>query len=564
MPNTLLLIRSRLLRALPTLSMLVFLLPAAGAARADFADCAVPGYLAGVDGRMSDVALPCSEASRFTIETPGGSHQVRIIYSTADMAPDLMEFVAAIRDGVQRSAATLRAIGRGTTADITIWASNLPRYVDGDVRVFAETRPIGAADSECVVAIFPGPNTAFTVAHEFFHCVQYATFGDKTYAGASDWWAEGSAQWFAELAVPGTNESNFDVGVFDSVSAETALTAMGEEAMVFFVWLGQVHGNAMAMDLIDAMPDGEEPAQQDALAAFLSEEEFLRFAEAYFDHQIWLPSGDLLPSAPFHGDIYSFGESAVQAIEAERFVLARFQIGLDCGSWTLARHNERGRWAVSIDLGPWQGLPESVSVPGPEPALWRSVAFSTGSDGFSVEVEAKRDACHRCGAFVIADESPSACLVGTWNLLSGGYGEHLQEQLRASGLFESIDYPDMESVLIINPDGTYEMPGPAEQYQADVRSPSGQLLSALGTLSMQSSGEWSVDGDTLTFCEGATTATIDLTVTDSSGNSGRVFERGGPDSGAIHRNRSFACDVDTLILVEDVPFMPTVIWEYTR
>ncbi|MGF1625981.1 MAG: hypothetical protein ACFCVH_13955 [Alphaproteobacteria bacterium] len=552
--------------AVPLLAMACALLASAGA-RADFADCAAPGYLAGVDDRMAGVALACDEAVRFTIETPGGPRQVRIVYSTADMSPDLPGFIADIRDGVEQAAAALRGIGQGTTANITIWAAHLPQYRDGEFLVYAETLPLAGASSECVVALFPGRNVAFTTAHEFFHCVQFATFGTRTNAVASTWWVEGSAQWFAELAVPGTDESAWDVGIFDAVSPETALTAMGEEAMVFFVWLDQTFGSSMAMALMRSMPfSGGEAAQQDALAAFLPEVDFLRFVEAYLDHEIRMPGGAPIPSAPFHGDIYVFNDSREHRIEAGRFVAVRFQLQLACGTWTLERRDEDGSWEISIDRGPWQALPESASIPGPDPALWRSAAFGTGADGFTVTVEASRNPCRQCESALasIGPDHPAACLVGTWTLASGGYGAMIEERLRASGMFESISYPDMESVLVINADGGYEMPGPAEGYDASVSTPGGDLFVGIGTLAMQSGGHWSVDADRLYLCEADSLADIDLTIIDPDGNEERITDSGGPDSGPLVRERAFTCSERALTLIEAVPFMADVVWEYTR
>ncbi len=207
----------------------LLLLLGANAARAQFADCAAPGFLSGVDDRMAGTALACDEAARFTIETPGGTRQVRIIYSTRDLSPGMLGLVADIRRGVERAAAALRAIGEGTTADITVWAADLPSPVDETGPLGDAAYPIGGTGGECVIALYQDMGAAlaaYVTAHEFFHCVQFATVGEKTLRAASTWWVEGTAEWFASRTYPGRGNSDDDVVIFDSASPDTALTAM--------------------------------------------------------------------------------------------------------------------------------------------------------------------------------------------------------------------------------------------------------------------------------------------------------------------------------------------------
>lgn len=555
---------SGLARGLGWLTAALLLLFSAGTAHAEFGNCAASGFLSGVDDRMAGTALACDEAVRFTISTPAGPRDVRIIYSTDDLSPGLLDFVSEIRRGIEQSAAALRAIGEGGPSDITIWAADLPSPGDAADAFDGQTRPLRGPRSECVIALYPGGETAFITAHEFFHCVQFATVGDKTNLVASTWWVEGTAEWFANRAIPASGNSAGDVSLFDATSADVPLTSMSQESVVFFFWLDQNFGGSMAMALMGAMPaGGGASAQQDALAGFLSEDDFLRFAQDYLDRQIRQPGGGTIPSNPFPGNIYVWSETHEHTLRADRFVLARFQMEVACGSWSVSRDEENGLWRVSKDEGPWEDLPEHLDISGPDPELRRIAGFGTGSDGFSVDLELERDPCRQCQVALAADD-PAACLIGTWTLASGGYGEQIQERLRESGLFESMTYPDMESVLVINPDGTYSMPGPAEGYNTEVRTPGGDLFVGLGTLSMQSGGHWSVDGDTLTLCEIASRVDIDLTIIDPDGNSDRFVESGGPDSHPIQRERDYTCSDSALTLVEDIPFTPTVTWNYTR
>lgn len=544
-------------------AMLLALLPAAG--HAQFADCGAPGYLGGVDGRMAGAALACDEAVRFTIATPGGPREVRIVYDTGDPSPDLPARIAQIRRGVEGAAAALMAIGEGAPGNITLWAAGLTAPEDATGTTDAATRPVGRMDGECAVAIYPGGNTPFVTAHEVFHCVQYATYGAKTNRRAATWWAEGTAEWFANLAFPGTDGSDADVAVFDAVSPDTALTAMAQESVVFFFWLDQAFGPSMAMALMAAMPDGgSEAAQQDALAGLLAPDDLLRFAQAYLDRDIRQPGGRASPSSPFPGDIYVWSDSRSHAIRADRFVLARAQAEFACGRWSIERSGEHGTWQVSLDEGPWEDMPERVSVESPGPARYRLAAFATDAEGFAVTLDATRDACVACAA-VVAESEAARCLVGTWHLQAGGYGAQIGEALRASGLYDAVTYPDLEAVLVVAADGRYSFPATPEETVLSTRSPSGRLHIATGTLAHEASGTWSVDGDTLTLCEAVTRVAIDLTLIAPDHPPERFGTSGGPeDMPPLRRERTFTCTETALTLVEDIPFSPTVTWDYRR
>ncbi|MCB9947080.1 MAG: hypothetical protein H6842_04535 [Rhodospirillaceae bacterium] len=534
-------------------------------ARAQFADCGAAGYLGGVDDRMAGTTLSCDEAVRFTITTPRGPREVRIITDADDSSADLSGRVAGIRTGIERAAAALMSIGEGAPGNITVWAADLTAPEDAAGITDGVTHPVGRSDGECAIAVYPGADTPFAIAHEFFHCVQYATYGTRTDRSASAWWAEGSAEWFANLALPGTANSDADAGTFDAVSPDTALTAMDQEAVVFFFWLDQRFGPSMVMALMAAMPDSNsEAAQQDALAGLLAEDDFRHFAEDYLDRTIRQPGGRAIASTPFPGDIYAWSESRTHEIRADRFVLARAQAEFACGRWSIERSGEHGTWRVSRDEAPWEEMPDRLTVEDGAPARYRIAAFGTGADGFAVSIEATRDACVACAA-VVAESESARCLIGTWHLEAGGYGAQIGEALRSTGLYDTVTYPDLEAVLVIGADGTYSFPGTPEETVLSTRAPSGDLHIGYGTLAHETSGTWSVDGDTLTLCESYAHVEIDLTLTSPDTPLERFRTAGGPeDMPPLRRERTFTCSDAALSLVEDIPFSPTVTWDYSR
>ncbi len=546
-------------------ALVMVLVVALGAteARADFGDCAASGYLYSVDDRMSGIALDCDEAVRFTIATPLGTRNVRIIYDTGDLRAGLPDQIATLRRAIEQSAAALRAIGEGGTNDITIWASNLPvqRTPTGDVEGEA-----GRVGDECVIAAYEAPNIEWVMAHEFFHCVQFATFGrDKVYMSASSWWVEGAAEWFANVVHPGTGNSDGYVSGFDAATNRTALTDLEYESVVFFFWLSQTYGASMVMAVQAAMPSGGGGgAQQDALAGMLPPEDFAQFAQAYADREIRQPGGRAVPVNPTPAHIYVWQESATREIETGRFVLVFEHLEFACGTWNIERETDRGEWHISRRDGPWEDMPERLEIDEPGPEVIRLTGMAVADPSFAVSIRAERNACEQCGT-PRPDDDVMSCLVGTWNLVSGGYGEQIQQSLEATGFYDSIEYPALEPILILYADGTFSMPASDEDYNAVIVQDDGDVFQGIGTLSLESGGHWSVDGDILHTCEaGPHLAEIDLTIIDPEGNSDNLVTAGSPPSGGVMRSREFTCAGGQLVLIERAPFVGDVTWVYSR
>src|SRR5690606_38060170 len=231
---------------------------------------------------------------------------------------------------------------------ITIWISHLlPEPAADDEELDEVDGQIVGADDGCRMALYPASTgrrgLAITAAHEFFHCVQASEFPDTYDRASSSWWVEGTAEWFANLVFPGTGTSDGFVSEFDSVSHDTALTAMEYESVVFFFWLGERQGSGAIGRLMRAVQQPGEPAQQDALAAFLPAEEWQDFAEAYLSRRIRQPGGRAIASSPFPGDIYVWGEgSHSHEISARRFILARAQLEFGCGVWSVGEQSVAG------------------------------------------------------------------------------------------------------------------------------------------------------------------------------------------------------------------------------
>lgn len=563
------------MRRLPIrrLSLLLALLSpclAAGEAAA-FGDCGGSGYFANLDRRYGGTAADCVEAEVFTIETPEGPREVRIVHEAGYPASDIGAVMAEARRGVEAAERALLSIGEGTIQPLTLFASSMLPAAgtpadDEETEGAAVTAPDG-----CRLIVYPGiagrGELAYLIAHEFFHCVQYATQGRvKTMSGGNAWWVEGSAEWFAALAFPGSGASDGYVASFDARSPDTPLTSMDYDSVVFFFWLSQTFGSTMVMALMDVMPErAGAPAQQAALLGLLSDEDLLRFAEAYLDRRIRRPGGGAIASNPFPGNIYVWSDRHAHALLANPFVLARAQLEFACGSWGTQRNVEEGRWRVRREEEEaWTELPEHLDVPGPEPETWRLAAFGAEPAGFQLHLEARRDPCRGCENGPAVDEETRRCLVGSWELESGGYGQQIEDRLREVEGLAEVEYPELDKLLVIAADGSFVYPPVPLDHTLVAEDEDGDRYRLEGQLTMTSGGFWSVEEDEIVLCEFPHEVTIDDILVDPDGRVESITMSGGPGGGMLERRRRFECAGSTLTLVEDIPMTPTVTWSYRR
>ncbi|WP_026987083.1 hypothetical protein [Fodinicurvata fenggangensis] len=549
--------------------LLVFFWPMAAGA---FDDCAAGDYLAEVDPRVAGASQPCDEVERFTIETPRGPRAVRLVSGYDYPAADLRVMRRDVRRGVEHSAAALFELGRLAPDDLTIWLSHLLPMEAEDGEGYAHDShgvTIEVSDG-CLVAVYPGVTGArgmtFTMAHEFFHCVQKAEMPVKANLLASDWWVEGTAEWFANLVVPGTSHSQGFIAGFDALSDHVPLTALGTDSVVFFFWLSETFGAGAVADLMAAMPAEEgQSAQQDALAHFLAPDDWQHFAQAYLDQDLRQPGGGGVASTPFPGDIHVWNRSREHSITFDRLVLARAQLEFDCGHWTLRRATEKGTWKVrETSSRDWGELPEEITVEEGSRKRFRLAGYGIAeAEGFRLVLDGRKDPCRGC-ILAARDETADRCLIGGWELVSGGYGKVIERKLRDTGVFEDLQYPDLQRYLILQADGRYEQSPTPSEGMSSVLSEEGELWQGLASLAMRATGRWSVEGEELRLCEAESAVELNLDIIEPDGDVSRIRESRDKGGAALLRTRRYTCEGNSLSMEEILPGAPAVTWEYQR
>lgn len=439
--------------------------------------CTIPDYAGEADDRLAGVT-ECEEIDQFTIDTPVGTRRVRVIADGAIPA-GFTEPFPLVREGIERAASALRTMGNGRVDDLIVVVSGLlpdPDASGGPTTVHGVANAPYA--DECLIIVYPGnsgaPDLGFATAHEFFHCVQYATATDQMAAfevgQPSEWWVEGTAEWFANLAYQGATNSHGRVLGFDENSPEKPLTWLTDSdgAVVFFFWYGEKYGYSAMVPFMQSMAtSGAWVEEMNELANELSPDEAQHLVQDYLDRQIRQPGGRGIPSEPREGQTFIFAEEhQTEEMRADRLTLHRAKLIFTCGTWTVQVSGENGKWAVSEGSGAWERLPLTIEVPPGEEKRYRLGAIGTADDGFTLTLTASReDREGRCRCEMPTPETVARldqCLVGEWLLLSGGGHEWLDRQLsmiqQSSGTWDSYESETTEGnrILVIRRDGLYE------------------------------------------------------------------------------------------------------------
>lgn len=535
-------------------------------ARAAFGDCNTRAYWASFDARYADpgaIGFDCVERLRVPVATASGARHIRLIH---DLSADWLADEAVLREFDRAARAGADAIGRlggVELEDVTLFladdlapAENAEEF--SNIAALTEFNN----DGECRIIIYLiGPAsmseyTASVVTHEIFHCVQAAnltpaqmsTGGYGTGSGG-DWWIEGSAGWFAALAVPDPAMIQGDVDAFDTASATTPLSGMAYQAAPFFLWLGAETSPAGVMTFLDGMAASRDvSAQRAAMMAALTQEQWLDFAEAYLDRDIAHPHGTDLGLSPAEGDTWEWSATRTQTLPLEPFVLTRGVVAFQCGHW---RTNVRPASAHSARLedgGAWSALPEEIDTSSGSGGAYRFAAMSAAAARVNMSIIGTMESgCGDCAGVSTTD----ACLIGSWQLTGGGAAEWM----RAMGAPANISTAN--ETITFRTDGTF-VTG-AFQGSMEGETPGGGHVD--GDMQAQAGGRWSTSGGVLNLCADMQSLSGSARVTSRRGRTGMVSVGPAPPTNSSER---YSCAGATLNTERDIPGAPPMPSQYTR
>jgi hypothetical protein len=316
---------------------------------------------------------------------------------------------------------------------------------DPDVGALAEYE----TESSCLLVVFPSliqedqKNPTGSVAqglfrqvlaHELFHCFQNWNLpGYKGEPKVTDWWAEGSAQYFSNVVYNGVNVEWDYAMWFDMKSESTPMFYLSYENFEFFQYLANQLGDNGVIALLQSLPlGGEINDQVAAVSAFPNMEALYHdFGRSYITHGILDSSSEtdkqvFIPNDHLQTTNIKVGASPHQTIpiEASTFtimkrVLIYQQEQLYDVQVTETDSNPEGLNAAWIEEpGVWTDIPPEI-VAACDP-VWEKVLLTSTApslDVYKVELE-----------IGVQEKLPcDACLIGSWELDNESFTKSMLE-----------------------------------------------------------------------------------------------------------------------------------------
>ena len=341
-------------------------------------------------------------------------------FSGRSLAVTREELAEATEQAIRQTVPVYQRLGPGRFAlDIQI-TPFLSKYESG--------RPAGTTSRNPCRSFVRPPAVALAhvwvagyqqaLAHELFHCFQYENLVGPMSVDppVRKWWAEGSAEYFSNVAFPGVNlEYRARLPALDAKSPTTSLLDLTYENFLFFQYLAnETGGPAGVFRLLQSMPtrgvvsSGLEAraAQQDALAGLpLIDKRFHNYGQQYLDRSILDADGAVhLSGRAMTPDAEQIGRSRDLALNAGPFVVRRFRLVFAANRrYTLTTTVAGSRGLSSAKLtrnvgrpGPWDALPRSIPCRGGATdytVLVTNTTFSRGSQQHSLKVQVQSRPC---------------------------------------------------------------------------------------------------------------------------------------------------------------------------
>lgn len=320
-------------------------------------------------------------------------------------------------------------------------------------------------DGACAVEFFPGfwqgaeaDELAFTLAHEMFHVAQILAWPEVDHCNAW-WWVEGTAEWFANQAVPGqefTARAGY-LSHWDATSAGTRLIDMEYEAVAFWFWASERFGPVLPLTLGDFGNAGLNRVE--AVAGLLSPDDWADFVSLYLMGGITYPDGRPALPAPPLGDVV---EAEVVVVEGPDMSLPRAQAVLGPGLWSVTVESAAPGVVVLV------GNESGGALERVEPGALVSRFFGCGSGGTVLLAVAGGTNSGTRATFRVtqAEAGCESCIHGTWEMTTprdptnDGFDEAVLGMIQAQGMKLEVTHDHEGPRLSLMPDGRYRWSDP--------------------------------------------------------------------------------------------------------
>ena len=235
-------------------------------------------------------------------------------------------------------------------------------------------------------------------------------------ADGRSWWAEGTAEYFSNVAYPDVNYEWRWIDDLDVASASKPITMLSYENFLFFQYLGNTVGNAAILDLIATLPTSSKAKGKDhadALAAFGDMETlFHDYAEQYLDGAIVDSSGVPVPVDPAWPKPHAVTGTDKAKVTIKSFTVIRGIFAFAEEPRFEVAHETTGgpgRFGVKAgDDGPWGNPPAEIDCGAPRTykSVFTSIATAPPAAVVGFRFTASESDCQ--------PTTSDPCLIGSW------------------------------------------------------------------------------------------------------------------------------------------------------
>lgn len=382
-----------------------------------------------------------------TLPVSGTVASIHVDKSIDDLPPD---FTARVLEGLQDADGALVKLGPDVLVGRNKPVGRAVRVIvtpveDATSLAWEEMNSVGCfliIDPKSWRSVEGRRDLLITMAHEFFHCLQDATFSRRLLSAGTgsgddaiynDWWIEGSAEWFGILAQP-EHERQMLTRDFELHTDHLALPhfersdvtgggdAHASSTWPFFAWYSEHFSAHAVIPFLEDLPRQlHSPAN---IVRKLDHEKWGDFATRYAAFTIWMDGlGLVIPDDRDTHPLHRLDEG-VHAFERPTGQMIRERAQLEPGKWAIKStvSPNTGRMYFSRIKGngdpdgSWLELDrrrEVQSVCG-EPLDLMFAGFGSDPDAkqFKFTVERIDDTCDvRCDS---VPAQRNSCVVGTW------------------------------------------------------------------------------------------------------------------------------------------------------
>lgn len=402
------------------------------------------------------------------------------------------------------------------------------------------------------------------IAHEIFHCFQAWNLPEQLDGPGrdSDWWAEGTAEYYSNLVYPSVNAEHGFAAKFSSVSTISPLTDMSYENFAFFQFLGSRIGPIALIAMLRDMPT--HPGRDFQLAALAAvpemEDTFEEFVRSVLDNT--LVDSDSGPiNIPVHyTNEFLFTDISSIDFSGPPFVVARYKLSFagereysvsSVPVGAAGRSGARGGGAT----GGWASIPESVRGCGE----LEYVLYVITTTPTAVRTETI--------ATTMVTEAPcDECLIGRWEATNDSMLSYMQSVV-STGEDNAPTVKGVTGIAFLDFDANGTGAGGYENFVVHETGVAGnEGTEVFVTFQGFSSGPYTADGSALIGLSGGTTemlATVQILANGVSMGTSTVPIK--PEDFPVSSSVSTAyiCDGDTLTTWPPAEGVEPIEWIHT-